>query len=88
MLLSMIVVITSWAPVLARRTPGMPPHSAPPTKPARMMIGTAMIAGTSYMNDQVPTQAAVTPPIEHLALGADVEQPGAEGEGERRAPSR
>ena len=90
MLFSMIVVMTSWAPVRARSTPGIPPHRAPPRKPARRMIGTARIAGVSYMNDHVPTHAAVTPPIEHLALGADVEQPGPERErqGQRRADER
>ena len=30
MLFNMMVLITSWAPVLARSTPGMPPHRKPP----------------------------------------------------------
>ena len=52
------------------------------------MIGTARMPGTSYMNDHVPTQAADHAADEQLALGADVEQSGPEGERERRAPSR
>ena len=39
MVLSMIVMITSWAPVRGPSTPGMPPHSPPPTAPARSTIG-------------------------------------------------
>ncbi len=60
--LSMIVEITSWAPVLARSTPGIAPHIAPPRKPANTITGTAMIDGTSNIHDHVPTQAAVMPP--------------------------
>ena len=45
MLLSMIVTITSWAPVRALRTPGMPPQSPPPTAPASRMIGMSDGAG-------------------------------------------
>ena len=44
----------------------------------------------SNMNDHVPTHAAVMPPTSSLALGADVEQPGPEreGQGEGRADER
>ncbi len=36
--LSMIVVITSWAPVVALRIPAIPPHTAPASSAAKMAM--------------------------------------------------
>ena len=47
---SMIVLITSWAPVRALRNPAMPPQNAPPTSPARMARGRWIAAGRSNGN--------------------------------------
>ena len=63
MLLSMIVLITSCAPVLARSTPGIPPHTNPPSAPAINTIGIARMAGTSATQAKVATHAAIRPPI-------------------------
>ena len=63
MLFSMMVTMTSWAPVVAFSTPGMPPHSPPPTAPARITIGTSRIPGTSWRKLNVPTQAASVAPM-------------------------
>jgi len=41
----MIVVTTSWAPETALRTPGMKPHAAPASKPARTAMGMATSPG-------------------------------------------
>ena len=63
MLLSMIVVITSWAPVFAFSTPGMPPQNAPPRTPARMtMQDERAEPGTSAIHENVPTHAAAVAP--------------------------
>ena len=73
----MIVVITSWAPVRAFSTPAMPPQIAPPIMPARI-AATQVDAGR-----QVPGEADVAGrqrPDDELALGADVEQAGPEGQ--------
>ncbi len=60
MLLSMIVVITSWAPVLARSQPGTPPQMAPPSAAATSTIGRRMTAGRSKVN---PTHSPAMPPM-------------------------
>ena len=62
MLFSMIVVITSWAPVFAFSTPGMPPQKAPPSTPARVTTSSASGAGTSAIHANVPTHAAAVAP--------------------------
>ena len=67
----MIVVMTSWAPVRAFSTPAMPPHSAPPSRPATERGQQVDARG------QVPGEADVAGrqrPEDQLALGADVEQ--------------
>ena len=58
----MIVLITSWAPVLARSAPGIPPQIAPPIVPAMRISGMATMPGRSVIHESAPTQAAVTPP--------------------------
>jgi len=61
MKLSMIVVITSWAPVWARSQPGMPPQMAPPMKPARIARGRCTTSGSPVSMN--PTRTAVMPPM-------------------------
>ena len=62
MLLSMIVTITSCAPVRALSTPGMKPYRPPPTMPASRMIGISRIPGSPASQLQVPTHAATVAP--------------------------
>ena len=53
--LSMMVLITSWAPVLVRSTPGIPPQKAPPSVPAMRISGMATMPGRSDIHDSAPT---------------------------------
>ena len=82
MLLSMIVVTTSWAPRQAFRAPGMKPQPAPPSAPAASARSIAIGNGIPAM---VPTMAAQNPPISSCPLRADVEQPGLEADRHREA---
>ena len=88
MLFSMIVVITSWAPVFAFSTPGMPPQKAPPSTPARVTRSSA--SGSGHVGD--PRERADPRggggPDEELTLGADVEQAGSERERHRQRRRR
>ena len=52
---NMMVLITSWAPVLARSTPGTPPQKAPPKVPAMRISGMATMPGRSDIHDSAPT---------------------------------
>jgi hypothetical protein len=61
MKLSMIVEITSCAPVLARNQPGIAPQKAPPRNPARMAMGRWTIQGRPVIMN--PAMTAVMPPI-------------------------
>jgi hypothetical protein len=56
----MIVVITSFAPVVARRTPAIPPQSAPPASAARIARMTCRTCGMP--SNEEPTQTAPTVP--------------------------
>ncbi len=80
---SMIVEITSWAPVVALRNPAIPPQRAP-ARIASTMHRT-MCAGTG---DARPVRAEDQGRVgagEVLALPADVEHPAAERERDREA---
>ena len=59
MLLSMIVVITSCAPVRALSSPAIPPNIAPPIAPAATASGTCNQPGPSNAK---PTHNEVIPP--------------------------
>ena len=61
MLFSMIVVMTSWAPVLARSHPGNPPQIAPPAIPASSASGRWRKIG--IQEKEKPTMTAVIPPM-------------------------
>ena len=86
MLLSMIVTITSWAPVRALSTPGMPPHSAAAERPRRDDDRDEQRAGDVGQPAEGADPRGRGGAHEQLALHADVEQAGPEGEGhgERR----
>ena len=79
----MIVEITSLAPVVAFRKPAIPPHSPPTTAPASSATTMCSQPGSESSDD-----ADVDPGVgadEVLAVAADVEQAGAEREGDREA---
>ena len=81
--LSMIVVITSLAPVVAFSRPAIPPHTAPAAHApsiARTMCGKPGIAVERRADPDRHVGAD-----EVLALAADVEQAAAEGERHRQA---
>ncbi len=58
--LSMMVVMTSWAPVRARRAPAMPPQRAPPSIEPMMASGRLKKTGMSML---IPRATAAIPPI-------------------------
>ena len=55
--LSMIVVITSLAPVVAFSRPAMPPHSAPPAHAPSMQI--TMCGNAAIESNDEPSQTAM-----------------------------
>ena len=75
MLLSMIVTMTSCAPVRALSTPAMPAHSAPPSAAPMTQSSRCSAEGQVEREPDEPGEDATE---DDLALGTDVEQPGAE----------
>ena len=78
MKLNMIVVMTTWLPRLACSQPGMKAQTAPKAVAARMASG----SGEDARQPGKARQASATPmpAIVGLALAADVEQAGMEGD--------
>ncbi len=74
---NMMVVMTSWAPVRAFNNPASPAQTAPPTIPPRITSGD--------VDDRRRREREADPERDHaadvhLAVGADVEQPGLEAD--------
>ena len=82
MLLSMIVTMTSCAPVRALSTPAMPAHSAPPSAGAE---DAEQQVQPERQVEREPDEAGEDATEDDLALGADVEQPGAEPDAQAEA---
>ena len=82
--LSMIVVITSLAPVVAFSTPAIPPTTAPRGAGRDRCEHDVQERSACPSNDE-PTQTADERADEVLALAADVEQAAAERERDRQA---
>ena len=70
--LSMMVVITSWAPVRAFNTPGMAPNIAPPTPAANSANGTCSTAGSWNAN---PTHKPVIAPANICPVAPMLKRP-------------
>ena len=81
----MMVLITSWAPVLARSTPGIPPQMAPPMVPAMRISGMATMPGKSDIHDSAPTKAAVTPPASNCPSAPMLNSPARKAKAKARA---
>ena len=75
----MIVTITSLAPNRALSAPGTAPTTPPPTPAATTQNGTASNAGRSGRQQQSGHRRGESA-RRQLALGADVEQSGAQAE--------
>ena len=75
-----MVLITSWAPVLARSTPGTPPQKAPPKRAGNEDQRDGHDAGQIGHPRQRSHVGCGNPAGQQLPFGADVEQPGPEGE--------
>ena len=82
MKLSMIVVMTSCAPVFALRMPGMKPQKAPPRKPATI---TTIDSGDREERQPDPRRRRSESTDVHLTLGPDVEQARPEAESDRQS---
>jgi hypothetical protein len=80
----MIVVITSWAPVRALRTPAIEPQAAPPRNPARMASGMWIADGRSHVN---PTQPAQVAPITSWPAAPMLNRPARNASATDRPPS-
>ena len=81
--LSMIVVITSWAPTVAFRKPAIPAQAAPAS--AARAIATTMCSLPPRPAHEEPTQTDDHRADDVLALAADVEHAAAERERDREA---
>ena len=81
--LSMIVEITSCAPVVAFRKPAIPAQAAPASVARRPRAGRA--AGSAMLDEVDADPVRDDEADEVLALAADVEHAAAEREGDREA---
>ena len=70
--------MTSWAPVLALRMPGMKPHAAPNAAPSEQ--GQRKVKERREVRQREPGQGRPGGAEYDLPLSADVEEAGAKGE--------
>jgi hypothetical protein len=76
----MIVVMTSWAPVTALRTPGIAPASAPPAIPAKMQRIQCHGDGTdtstaTYAAQTAPSVTWLAPPMLKIPVSKPIPTP-------------
>ena len=71
--LSMIVVTTSWAPVNALSAPGMKPQAAPAMQPARMAV--AMASGPGHDATAAPVPADARAPMRNWPSAPMLKRP-------------
>ena len=84
MKLSMIVVMTTWLPRLAWSQPGMKPQT-PPNSAAASDRERQRDGGRQPAADRAPPAPSAEAAEIGLALAADVEQAGVEGDGDGEA---